>query len=349
MSLTIDDQNIKKYRRGTFPTIECITWKAGKLNSRVLRNFINLTHFYCHGNNLTSISQLRHCHKLQVLHCSDNRLTTLRGLENCKQLTYLHCASNQLINLNHLSKCKKLEKVICFLNKLTDLQGLNFSSLEELDCSHNYITHLNGLENCLLLKKLNCNDNKIISLRHLKNCVQLRQLACYNNPITSLQGLEKCFQLQYLNCNSDNLTTILPIMYLPSLRVCFCSGNTQAMKIQEKRFIDHINLGLKIGHVSNADILKNLLRDPEPSIPKLENLDLRTQNILDAHCKDPIPHSRLHVTYKELLAYVWARIERSMFREDMINSLEKEIKESSQNDRFDSLLHILEIFSHPLD
>jgi len=54
-----------------------------------------------------------------------------------------------------------------------------------LDCSHNQLTSLRGIENLRNLKELNCSFNQLTSLRGIENLINLKSLWCQNNQFTN--------------------------------------------------------------------------------------------------------------------------------------------------------------------
>lgn len=68
----------------------------------------------------------------------------------------------------------------------------------------------------------------------------------------------------------------------------------------------------------------------QDSLPTLiDDETIAKSLILSKYCADETPHSTLLITYAELLAYVWVRIQRSEHKEIMITILEQEIKDSA--------------------
>ncbi len=184
-----------------------------------------LTSLYISFNQLTS---LRGCPwNLTILNIGYNQLTSLEGLENLKSLRKLYVNSNQLTSLDGLPHY--LEKLHCYHNQLTSLSGLN-GRIDELDCSCNLISDLQGLGN-LSVGKLNVGVNPLTSLAGLENLKTLEQLDCSSCQfLTSLKGLPTGLTTLYCSDNKLILTlegcppsvTNLDCskMFLRSLRGC---------------------------------------------------------------------------------------------------------------------------------
>ncbi len=108
------------------------------------------------------------------------------------------------------------------VGNLTNLIGIEyFLSLQNLDCSFNFVTSLN-LSMLTNLQFLNCNNNQLTFL-NISNCSNLKSLGCNYNSITNLNcsGLTL---LQYLHCEY-NMLTILNLNQLNALKYLSCSHN----------------------------------------------------------------------------------------------------------------------------
>jgi hypothetical protein len=83
---------------------------------------------------------------------------------------------------------------------------------------------------------------------------------------------------------------------------------------------------------SVCESVQNLLRDPKPdfSINDIINSSLndKTKMALIEYCQDKTVHSVHLITYEELLSYVWNRIIKSKFKEELMRILEEQIADS---------------------
>jgi redox-regulated HSP33 family molecular chaperone len=81
-----------------------------------------------------------------------------------------------------------------------------------------------------------------------------------------------------------------------------------------------------------CESIQNLLRDPKPdfSINDIINSSLndKTKMALIEYCQDETVHSVHLITYEELLSYVWNRIIKSAFKEQLMRILEEQIEDS---------------------
>lgn len=74
--------------------------------------------------------------------------------------------------------------------------------------------------------------------------------------------------------------------------------------------------------------ITSLLKDPKPDTPDFSALDEHVQGLIQSYCDDTTSHSVLLITYKELIAYVWARIQLSEYKDTLSQILEQEIRDS---------------------
>ncbi|CAH6420505.1 Hypothetical protein MVR_LOCUS147 [uncultured virus] len=77
--------------------------------------------------------------------------------------------------------------------------------------------------------------------------------------------------------------------------------------------------------------IANLLADPKPSFSiEATRVDLAEDviKLVTRYCEDESVHSQQHLTYLELLGYVWARICRSEHKTELIRIFEEQIRES---------------------
>lgn len=75
-------------------------------------------------------------------------------------------------------------------NWLDEYYPYNRDRIFELNCSHQNINSLEGIELLKNLKLLNCKGNSITSLKPLKNNNNLITLFCSFNDLTTLEGIE---------------------------------------------------------------------------------------------------------------------------------------------------------------
>ena len=152
----------------------------------------SLVRFYCEHNNLTSLPTLPS--NLTTLHCGYNNFTTI----NLTTYTSLYDVD---ISGNPLSTLPTFFNFIQILG----IADLNLSSLPpipnsvyNLNCSHNNLTSLSGINN---VSYLNCSYNQLTSLPSSN----YYELDCSHNIIANLIGIQYMF---ILNCSYNQITYI---------------------------------------------------------------------------------------------------------------------------------------------
>ena len=60
----------------------------------------------------------------------------------------------------------------------------DWNKIKEINCSHNKLTSLEGIENLVNLRRLYLNGNQLTSLEGIENLVNLELLRCYNNQLS---------------------------------------------------------------------------------------------------------------------------------------------------------------------
>ena len=308
----------------------------------------NLEVLECWNNQLVSLKQLEHCPKLQRLRCCMNQIESLAGLENCPLLEDLDCFNNCLVSLKQLEYCTQLRKIICYSNKLVSLEGLeNCIQLQSLICFWNQITSLEPIKDCTQLVTLWCHSNQLRSISEVKYFTQLQDLNCHVNQIVSLAGIEYCTQLRELSCYENQLVSLEHIVYLRNLRKLYCRSNPLDIQtVQVQRFLarfeknsmdrsiysDTQNIHDIYIQKTVCESVQRLLQDPKPefSIDTIINSSIspHTIELLVGYCSDEYVHSVHLLTYRELLSYVWARIERSEHRAELFKILDEQITDS---------------------
>jgi hypothetical protein len=95
----------------------------------------------------------------------------------------------------------------CFHNNLNSLEGIEkLIHLEKLLCWKNNLTSLNGIENLIDMEYLDCSGNNLRNLNGIENLINLKKLWCYSNNLTNLNEIESLMNLKYLDCRSNNFS-----------------------------------------------------------------------------------------------------------------------------------------------
>ena len=302
----------------------------------------------CSINNLVSLKGIENCSHLVKLECSWNRLGDLSGLEGCPMLAKLSCHNNRLTSITHIQGCRLLTKILCYVNGIISLAGIEECSLlQELDCCNNGFITLLPIRNCNALRILSATGNGLYTLTGIEGCPNLEILNCDRNHIDSLAGLERCTHLRMLDCSHNEIQDLDEIVYLRHLQTFHYSHNPiMYQNIQVQRFIDRIaRVNTKVSIYADGqnvhdvciqktvcDSIKHLLSDGKPDFT-IEavlgsSLSTHTKERLVEYCADVTIHSVHLLTYAELLAYVWTRIDRSEHKSELLKIFEEQIADS---------------------
>jgi Leucine-rich repeat (LRR) protein len=332
-----------------FPNLQKLNCYYNKIRSlKPLANCVNLQKLNCYYNKIRSLKPLANCINLQRLNCSNNYIISLDPLAKYINLQYLGCSNNQIKSLDSLAHCFNLVEISCDNNQIKSLDPLaNCFNLQILYCHNNQITSLDALANCYNLGNLYCWNNSITSIKSLIHCINLQKLYCQNNYIKSLDPLANCTNLQVLDCYNNQIESLECLVYLRRLRLLNYSNNPLTIQsIQVQRFINHfINPDKKNNIYQDkqnvhdvtiqktvCDSLQSLLKDEKPlfSINDIiaSNLNLITKESLIEYCQNDSVHSVHLITYTELLGFVWQRIIKSVYKEELFKILEEQIAES---------------------
>ena len=119
-----------------------------------------------------------------------------------------------------------------FLVREYDLNGDSEISQSEaaavtglLNCSHQGLVDLTGIEHFINVEVLYCYANQLSSLPDLSNLRNLRELWCNNNELTQLPPLSTLLALERVMCYSNQITTLPILSSLPSLDTVSCHLN----------------------------------------------------------------------------------------------------------------------------
>ena len=333
----------------SFPNLrEFVCWNQRLTTLEWLVCFPELRVLNVNYNCISSLKGIEHCPKLEQLCCGNNRLTSLAGTETLSNLRDLDCQSNSLDTLEEIEGCPLLERLSCSGNKLTIVVMRSWPLLHTLICFRNRLTTLEGIDMCTQLQVIHCYYNKLATLRGINNCLSLRELYCNNNNLVDLRGLENCLQLGTLDCSSNQITRLDQLVYLRHLRDISYSSNPlelQTAQVQRRlgRHNQTVNRSSSIYadrqnvhdiHIQKTvcESIQRLLLDPKPefSIEGILGSDLNqhTKQRLVEYCSDETVHSQHLLTYAELLSYVWARIDRSEHKDELVKILEEQIQDA---------------------
>ena len=318
-----------------------------------LDHLINLKVLDLSHNQITEIKGLDNLVNLVNLFLSRNRIIEIKGLNTLTSLRYLTLSINEITEIKNLDNLVNLEELQLSNNQITEITGLdNLVNLKELSFCSNKITEIKSLDNLINLQILNLYKNKLTEIKRINNLVHLKQLYLHYNQITEIKGLNTLASLQILYLNSNQIKELpLFLCNLININYIFYYNNPiEYIPLPVQRWLDRLNnrftpsnmvyndkQNIHNHHIQNSfrTSLNNILKDKQlldlQTIKQqiLENdvlLEQTKREILN-YCDDDTTHSRLLITYSDLLIYVWSRIIFSDNKDEILQVLNQEIND----------------------
>lgn len=98
-------------------------------------------------------------------------------------------------------------------------EGLHFfPQLKYLNLSHNQISNITHLYDCICLENINLGYNRIRVLSNLERCIgRIKILNLSHNEIESLDGLDKIYSLEKINLSHNNINDIHEVQHISKL------------------------------------------------------------------------------------------------------------------------------------
>lgn len=335
---------------GFCPKLENLSCMSGPLSSLDgIENCPRLKVLKCPSNNLTSLLPIAACSLLEDLDCKYNELESLQPLTSCPLLLNVDCSHCELTTLDGIEICTHLESFACSDNELMSLQQLsNCSRLKSLVCTCNQLASLDLISNCTELVYLDCAYNILTDIRFSRTLVNLQDLMCQGNRLESISGIEGCRGLRSLICFENMIEAYDPIVYLRALdRILPDAILPGSQTVQVHRYFDRAPRAARKSTIyeDNQNVhdhriqqtvcasIQNLLADPEPTFSMdsviASGMNETAIRLLAEYCDDETVHSIQLLTYTELLAYVWQRIERSEHKAELVKILGDQILDSN--------------------
>lgn len=109
----------------------------------------SLLSFYANGNNISDLSFLTDCIKLEILSLDDNNLNSLESINNSNALNIISCSNNRLSDLKGLDNKSALRFADFSYNEISDISAINSIITQDeydtlfLDLSYNFLSDYN--------------------------------------------------------------------------------------------------------------------------------------------------------------------------------------------------------------
>ncbi len=210
-----------------------------------------------------------------------------RKYEDSHEKNTIKMASNEIGKVTTLSLKNK---------GISDMSGIgSFTSLYNLDLSHNNITEIKVLESLENLRILSLNNNNITDISELGKLTSLMSLSLGNNNITEIKVLESLKNLISLSLDNNNIKDLSELGKLTSLYTLVLNNNNitdlsvlTSLQSLQLLYLDSTNITdiSKLRSLTNLTYLSlnnNNITDLSVliSLPKLKELYLDSTNITD--------------------------------------------------------------------
>jgi Leucine-rich repeat (LRR) protein len=331
--LNLDNNKITEIKElNTLASLQILNLSTNKIKEITrLDNLVNLQYLNLSYNQLIEIKNLNKLASLQQLFLYNNQLTEIKELNALTSLQILNISNNQLTEIKNLDHLINLQQIYLYNNQITEIKNLdNLINLKKINLSTNQITEIKGLNTLTGLQNLNLNINKITEIKGINALLNLQKIQLSTNKIT---------ELPLSLCNLRNINHIVynnnPIEYIPLPVKRWL--NLLNRRITVNNMVYNDNQNIHNHHIQNSfqASLNNILKDKQlldlQTIKQqiLENdvlLEQTKREILN-YCDDDTTHTRLLITYSDLLIYVWSRITFSTNKNEILQILNQEIND----------------------
>ncbi len=179
------------------------------------------------------------------------------GIDEALQVSFINVYYSQISSLEGIINFSNLQELDCSFNDLITLDVQGLSNLQVLWCDGNALTTLDvqGLSN---LQKLDCSNNALTTL-DVQGLSNLQEVSCNYNDLTFLdmQGLSN---LQEVSCN-NNALTFLDMQGLSNLQRLDCRHNAlTTLNVQGLSNLKELWCGNNILSTLDLQGLSNLQR-----------------------------------------------------------------------------------------
>lgn len=258
---------------------------------------------------------------LRELDLSDNAIQNITDLMNLKDLRKLYMTNNIIESIAGIEQLIHLEILILDENKIKDVTGIGkLINLKKLVLHSNLIENIDDLVSLTQLKNLHVGHNFIKDVTITKDLVNLEQLNIIDNLVEKLPIYNKLTKLEFIQYHDnlfEKLDKINELILSKLNNVYNDKENVHTTKIQDSVKDSIINLLNDDYSITKEELLKEL---NEEKIDRFDDIKL----FID----DSETYSSDEHTYFSIFMKVWGRIQKSEFKNDLIQRLNEEIDES---------------------
>jgi len=270
-------------------------------------------------------------------HADGKRHIDFSGMQICGNIVICECknAENILsfdLSHNKITEIKglgltNLQRLWLNNNRITDIVGLglnHLTNLQKLYLDDNQIIKIKGLDHLTNLETLWLDRNQITEIKGLDHLTNLKTLWLGGNQITEIKGLDHLTNLKTLWLDGNQITEVPnSIMNLRNLQhvIIECKINHIIRRFLARNNIKSNNTTYADGqNVHDSQIVKSVQKSIYAIIQDVKQSDIdttlndilkddiiskRTKAQLVEYCEDKTVHTRLNLTFGEILVAVW--------------------------------------------
>lgn len=209
--------------------------------------FISGGSTYSFGN-LSDISFVKHCRKLNFLEISYNKVSDISALADLTGLTGLVMRGNRISDISPLKNLTQLIGLNLIDNKITDISAVKgmtgltdlcisnnsvydisplkkLTNLEDFRAEENLIYDISPLKKLKNLKILLLTTNEVEDISALENLKKLKVLGLRGNYVYELNGIEELTKLEVLYLEDDDVQSLEPLYELTNLEQLYLGRN----------------------------------------------------------------------------------------------------------------------------
>lgn len=176
---------------------------------------------------------------------------------------------------------------------IDDLTGIqDFKSLQNLDCSSNFLPQLD-VSNLLFLERLNCSSNLLLTndinstngLLNMTGTVNLTELFCSDNDLNNLD-ISQNINLEVLDCANNNLNTLVIGNNLLLRTLNSSNNNLSSLNISSNLVLEEVNCNSnQITNLITSNIPDNLLNTLSCANNELAGLQVNNyEGLVNLNC-----------------------------------------------------------------
>ncbi|MTI95763.1 MAG: leucine-rich repeat domain-containing protein [Firmicutes bacterium] len=171
-------------------------------------------------DNVKDLNGLEYATNLYSLSINKNDIESLEPISNINSLTYITISYSEIEQQPvHLGELPSLIRLSIIDSNISEIDFLeNFTALEELTLSSNYIENIDALSDLHNLRQVNLARNNISSIEALENKKSLEVLDLQSNNVSDISVLASAERLYNLTLSYNPVYNLKPLENLANLQ-----------------------------------------------------------------------------------------------------------------------------------